>query len=44
MNPLCIYISPSSGSNDTSDVYIPEPGTDPMDAIEEAIRQKLDGK
>lgn len=39
-----LYNSPSSGSNDASDVYIPEPGTDPMDAIEEAIQQKLDGK
>lgn len=36
--------TPSAGSKDTADVYIPEPGTDPMDAIEEAIRQKLDGK
>ncbi|SFS72390.1 S-layer homology domain-containing protein [Paenibacillus sp. BC26] len=37
-----LYTSPSKDTDD--DFYTPEPGSDPIDSIEEAIRQKLDGK
>lgn len=39
-----LYTPPSTEPKATSGGYIPKPGADPMDAIEEAIRQKLNEK